>query len=372
MTAFTACCLHVGRPLVLAAVFLAASSLSAAAEAPALTGQSVNDADFAKTVETTTGVTVESRTVDRALVAKLQVLLDRKGFSVGVIDGFQGENVAKAIWALEFAEGLEPDGLLDDDVWAALAAEAIEPALVDYEITEQDVAGPFLDRVPEDFRELATLKSVAYTGPLEMLAERFHMDEDLLAELNPGKNFALPGTVVVVADPGTPIEEPQVETLEVDGRAGTVSAYDAEGLLVAFYPATVGSKESPGPRGRHQVRTVAVDPAYTYDPDVNFAQDGVTERLHIPPGPNGPVGTVWIDLTEPTYGIHGTAEPAEVDKNWSHGCVRLTNWDAHELAHLVREGTVVEFLDTGEPPAKGDAPPAEALSEKAAGEAASQ
>jgi lipoprotein-anchoring transpeptidase ErfK/SrfK len=112
---------------------------------------------------------------------------------------------------------------------------------------------------------------------------------------------------------------------------------------------------------------VAVDPEYTYDPDVNFTQGGATERLNIPPGPNGPVGTIWIDLTEPTYGIHGTAEPAEVDKNWSHGCVRLTNWDAQELAHLVREGTVVEFLDTGEPPAKRDsAAAADSAEEEAA------
>ncbi|SMF53901.1 Lipoprotein-anchoring transpeptidase ErfK/SrfK [Tistlia consotensis] len=161
--------------------------------------------------------------------------------------------------------------------------------------------------------------------------------------------FAEAGRVVVVADPGKPRAKVTIDTIEVDGKAGLVRAFDEQGRLAAFYPATVGSKDNPGPKGSHKVRTVAIDPSYTYDPEVNFTQGGVREKLEIPPGPNGPVGTVRIDLTEPTYGIHGTAEPAEIDKTWSHRCVRLTNWDADELAHLVHPGTVVTFLDGGEP-----------------------
>ncbi len=319
--------------LCLAAGPLLASAPAARAEAAGLTARAVEEASF------------EGGPLGRALVAKLQILLDRRGFSPGVIDGYEGENVVKALTALEFAESLQPDGVLDADLWAALAPEDIAPVLVDYEITEADLEGPFLEQVPEDYRKLAELERIAYTGPLEMLAERFHMDRELLAELNPDKDFAKAGTVVVVADPGPPLEEPTVESIEVDGAAGGLRAFDAEGLLVAFYPATVGSKDNPGPSGEHQVRTVAIDPTYTYDPKINFVEDGIEERLVLPPGPNGPVGSVWIDLTEPTYGIHGTAEPAEVDKSWSHGCVRLTNWDARELAELVREGTKVVFLD---------------------------
>lgn len=306
---------------------------------PALTRQAVNDASFDATGQPS----------GRALVAKAQILLDRAGFSVGVIDGLGGENTRKAIEALEFRESLIVDGELDEQVWATLAPQDIEPALIDYEITRQDVSGPFLETIPEDYRELAELERIPFTGPLELLAERFHMDEDLLEELNPGKDFAQPGTVIVVADVGEAIGEPKVERIEIDGQAGLLRAYDGAGDLVAFYPATVGSRDAPGPVGSHQVRTVALDPEYTYDPEVNFTQGGVEERLNIPPGPNGPVGSVWIDLTEPTYGIHGTAEPSQVDKNWSHGCVRLTNWDAQELAELVREGTAVEFLPPDDP-----------------------
>ncbi|MEX0759790.1 MAG: L,D-transpeptidase [Tistlia sp.] len=332
-------------PSALAVAFCVALLGSAAAsEGLPLTGQAVNDATFAKTVRTAEGATVESKSIGRALLVKLQVLLDRRSFSVGVIDGLPGDKVTEAVRALEFAESLKPDGLVDEDVWATLAAESIRPALVDYEITEADVAGPYLESVPEDVGALSKLKSVAYTGPLEMLAERFHMAEELLVELNPGKDFAEAGTVVVVADPGEPLAEPGVESLEIDGAAGRVRAFDGEGALVAAYPASVGSPAAPAPRGSHKVRTVALDPAYTH---VSSSGD---EKLHVPPGPNGPVGSAWIDLTLEGCGLHGTAEPAALDREPVQGCVRLTNWDARELAHLVREGTKVVFLEAGEAP----------------------
>lgn len=337
---FPPCLVRAARATALAfALPLALQPLSLAA-APALTGQAVNDADLE--LEPGGGM-------DRALTAKAQVLLDRAGFSVGVIDGKPGQNTRKAIEALEVRESLIVDGRLDEDVWATLAPEAIEPALIDYKITAEDVAGPFLDGLARDYRELAALERIAFTGPLELLAERFHMDEDLLKELNPGKDFTQPGTVVVVADVGEPVGETSVERIEIDGKAGSLRAYDGAGLLVAFYPATVGSRDTPGPSGNHKVRTVALEPEYTYDPAVNFTRDEIEERLVLPPGPNGPVGSVWIDLTQPTYGIHGTAEPALIDKEWSYGCVRLTNWDAAELAALVREGTAVDFLSSDDP-----------------------
>jgi lipoprotein-anchoring transpeptidase ErfK/SrfK len=109
------------------------------------------------------------------------------------------------------------------------------------------------------------------------------------------------------------------------------------------YPATIGSQAVPAPSGIHKVAAIARDAAYYYRPDVNFQQGDNTEPLTIPPGPNNPIGTTWIDLTEPTYGIHGTPEPARIDKTNSHGCVRLTNWDVEELAGLIAKGVPVEF-----------------------------
>jgi lipoprotein-anchoring transpeptidase ErfK/SrfK len=116
-------------------------------------------------------------------------------------------------------------------------------------------------------------------------------------------------------------------------------------VLISVYPATIGSEETPSPSGTHKVKGVARMPPYTYNPKVNFQQGKNTKVLKLPSGPNGPVGTVWIDLTEPTYGIHGTPEPSLIDKTGSHGCVRLTNWDVEELAAMVRPGVIVAFVD---------------------------
>ncbi|MHB1109785.1 MAG: L,D-transpeptidase, partial [Devosia sp.] len=171
---------------------------------------------------------------------------------------------------------------------------------------------------------------------------RFHMDADLLEALNPGTAYRA-GDVVFVAAFG-PNRTGKVARIEADKSLRQVRAYDASGTLLAAYPATIGSQETPSPTGTHVVQGVATMPDYTYNPKVNFQQGDNTEILKIPPGPNGPVGTIWIDLSQPTYGIHGTPEPSLIDKVASHGCVRLTNWDAEELAELVTPGVTVEFL----------------------------
>ncbi len=132
-------------------------------------------------------------------------------------------------------------------------------------------------------------------------------------------------------------------TLIADKVNAQLTGYDASGKLVVAYPATIGSEELPSPSGTHVVDAIAIDAAYYYNPDINFKQGANTEKLTLPPGPNNPIGTTWIDLSEPTYGIHGTPEPSKIDKTYSHGCVRLTNWDVEELATLVRKGVTVEF-----------------------------
>ena len=190
---------------------------------------------------------------------------------------------------------------------------------------------------------MAELEWLCDSGSREMLAERFHMSETLLDLLNPSADFNAVGTDIYVAAPGDNAQG-KVSRIEVDRSEGQLVAFAGKDFLAA-YPATIGSKGNPSPSGTHKVKAVVPDPSYTYDPDRNFQQGDNTEPLEIAPGPNGPVGSVWIDLSEPTYGIHGTADPELVDKTKSHGCVRLTNWDAKELAALVEVGVPVEFRE---------------------------
>nr|WP_281379017.1 L,D-transpeptidase [Chthonobacter rhizosphaerae] len=278
------------------------------------------------------------------MVVKMQVLLDRAGMSPGVIDGYMGLNVRKAIVAFEAAQGLPADGVMDGATWSALSLYETEAVLAPYTLTEDDVAGPFVPHLPSDYGEMAKLPGLAYRDPAERLAERVHMDLEFLQQLNPGADFTRAGTVVTVARPGKPVRA-KVAHVVADKRAKQVVAYDAAGRIVAAYPATIGSASLPSPSRRHTVEAIAINPDYWYRPDVNFRQGNNTKPLRLPPGPNGPVGSVWIDLSEPTYGIHGTPNPDAIDKGFSHGCVRLTNWDADELAHMVAKGVPVDFVD---------------------------
>jgi len=278
------------------------------------------------------------------LMLKAQILLDRAGASPGVIDSLNGGNVAKAVAAVETVLNLPIDGRLDPKVWAALGGDTASPVLVFYTITDQDVAGPFIEHIPEDYAEQAKLPCLCFTGPAEMFAERFHMDIKLLKALNPGADFKQPGATIVVADVnGQPVTG-KIARIEADKRNRQLRAYDAMNRLIVAYPATIGSADNPSPSGTHRVEGVAPHPVYYYDPK-HFVQGKNLSKLQLPPGPNNPVGAVWIDLSEPGYGIHGTPEPSRIDKTGSHGCVRLTNWDVQELAPLVEPGVTVEFID---------------------------
>jgi lipoprotein-anchoring transpeptidase ErfK/SrfK len=275
------------------------------------------------------------------LVAKVQILLDRNGASPGVIDGYPGENVEKAIAAFETMNELEADGAMDDKVWAALIKTG-GPVLMSYTITENDLSG-LVEHVPEDYSEMAEMEHVGYASVEEKLAERFHMSLEFLKLLNPDADFST-GSEIVAADGGQDADA-DVARIEVDKKQAQLRAFTASGDMVAAYPVTVGSDQLPSPSGTHKVVAIAREANYTYQPDKNFQQGDNDEPLILPPGPNNPVGGIWIDLSEPTYGLHGTPEPNLIDKTPSHGCVRMTNWDARELAEMVSKGTVVEFID---------------------------
>jgi len=276
-------------------------------------------------------------------VAALQVLLDRKGASPGVIDGRFGGNMDKALAAYREITGENLHSTDTDKIKAALAASGGD-AFTTYTITAEDAAGPFVASVPEDYGAKAKLDRLSYTSVSEKLAERFHMDESYLKALNPDANFNRPGTVIKVANTGGDVTT-EVTRVVADKGKKQVRAYDQLGKLVAAYPATIGSADTPSPSGVHKVSRVAFNPEYTYNPNLNFKQGDNNKILTIPPGPNGPVGSIWIALDRPTYGVHGTPEPSKIGKTESHGCVRLANWDASELAKLVKPGVPVEFVD---------------------------
>jgi len=279
----------------------------------------------------------------KAMIARMQVLLDRNGFSPGVIDGQYGPNMQKALDAWTLAKGTDLLAFDEAELDAALGASG-GSAFVSYTITQADVRGPFVPAIPADYSQKARLETLAYTSPREMLAETFHMDENYLARLNPGANFDAPGTTIRVAAPATN-RTGTVTRIVADKALKQLRAYDAQRSLMASYPATIGSTDTPSPSGKVTVERIAFDPDYTYNPAVNFKQGDNDRVLVIPPGPNGPVGSIWIALSKPTYGIHGTPEPDRIGKTYSHGCIRLTNWDAYELARMVDKGVTVEFTD---------------------------
>jgi lipoprotein-anchoring transpeptidase ErfK/SrfK len=275
-------------------------------------------------------------------VAALQVLLDRGGASPGVIDGRFGSNVDKALAAYNEITGSNLKSTDAIGIQAALVKSGGD-AFASYTTTPEDAAGPYVASIPEDYSKKAQLDRMGYTSVTEALAERFHMDEAYLKALNPDANFNRPGTIIKVANFGRLVATP-VARIIADKANKQVRAYDAAGKLIAAYPATIGSSDTPSPSGTHTVSRVVFDPNYTYNPNINFKQGENDKVLTIPPGPNGPVGSVWIALDKPTYGIHGTPEPSKIGKTESHGCVRLTNWDARELAKIVSPGVTVEFV----------------------------
>ncbi|MEI9892142.1 MAG: L,D-transpeptidase [Caulobacteraceae bacterium] len=281
---------------------------------------------------------------DPALV-RAEVLLDRAGFSPGVIDGKTGENLKHAVAAYASAHGLSSSGALDQPVWDALTGGDAAPVAQSYQITAEDEAGPFIGDPPKDYEALAKLPALGYSTPLQMLAEKFHMDQGPAEGAEPGGRFQQGGR-----HPGDSRPAPGAADLRGDadrGRQelGEVRAYDASGKLTAYYPASVGSTERPAPSGNFTVRAVAPHPAYYYDPKrLTFEPLGAKGALKIAPGPNNPVGATWIALNVATYGIHGSPDPTTIGKRQSHGCVRLTNWDAIELGKAVRRGVKVQFL----------------------------
>lgn len=328
------------------ALMALAVMVSAAAAAPSLDPNEVNRARFEP------GRPNSGETVDPAIL-RLQVLLDRAGFSPGEIDGRDGENTRKAMAAFARSRDLPAQGG-PTAALETLVSEDDRPVLTTARIERSDADYRFVSEIPGRMEEQAGLERLAYRTPAERIGERYHMSPALLDALNPGRDLDRAGEEIVVAavepmtlEPGKrdARAKPRVTRVEIDKSARQLVAFGADGRRLAVMPASVGSEEKPAPSEDTSVKGVAYRPDYTYNPDYAFRGVSADKKFVIAPGPNNPVGVVWIDLAIPSYGIHGTPEPSKVGKTASHGCIRLTNWDAMTLAAWVGPGTEVVFLD---------------------------
>lgn len=302
-----------------------------------------------------------------------QVLLDRAGFSSGVIDGHFGDLAVSATKAFQESAGLEPTGIVDEQTWAALRTNGNPPAFVTVSV---DMNVEVADgRLPSKPQQQAKLKALSYETLVEAVAEKYHTTPAALAKLNPGVEVSAGATLRV---PNVQIDSTQeavasvsvsgktarattsaqkwsttLESLSVATQQVTVAklvvvksgkylrALDPSGQILAQFPATIGSTKNPSPTGDLTLRTIAYNPTYNYDPEV-LDKPG-SKKFKLPPGPNNVVGVVWLDLSKENYGIHGTAEPSQIGRAASHGCIRLTNWDAAKLAQMVKPGITVSF-----------------------------
>ncbi|UIP95851.1 L,D-transpeptidase family protein [Acinetobacter johnsonii] len=276
--------------------------------------------------------------------ARAHVMLNNAHASPGAIDGMSGKNTLKAIASFQQMSGLKATGTLTKETWdALLASQGSKPAFIEYTITEADLKGPYAASIPRDYALQAKMKGLYYTRVTEMLGEKFHMDEDFLQKLNPKATFKKAGEKIIVANIRNEVPE-DIHLIVAHKGAKQLYLFNSRNQMIGSFPATIGSSDTPSPTGTYKVTGVAPNPWYSYSPS-NFVQGKNLKPLSLPPGPNGPVGNIWIGLSKKSFGIHGTPNPSAISKTASHGCIRLTNWDANDLGKKVKSGVTVKFLE---------------------------
>ncbi len=272
-------------------------------------------------------------------IVQAQVALDWLGLSPGIIDGKFGPRTASAVMTFQQLHELPITAELDRKTMKLLTPLA-NARLVRYSIRPEDIEG--LTGIPENWSARSLLKRLNHETVLECLAERSHADERLLRKLNPGVvdwDRLKPGQTITMFD-FSGCEANPAERVEISLTDKTVTLISPDEKMLARFHCSVGANPENRPTGTFRVTSVLHNPPYAFDPKL-YPESGLTERLTIPPGPNNPVGTVWIGISRPGFGIHGTPDPQEVGRTGSHGCFRLTNWDTERVARMVRPGTPV-------------------------------
>lgn len=274
---------------------------------------------------------------------EVQIALARADFSCGVIDGVRGAKTAAALKAFQDTRGLDPTGDLDDDTRTALALES--PPLKKVVITADDLG--HLQPLSPTWVGKSEQSELAYETPIEMASAHAHASEKLIRTLNPSVDWTriMPGTTITVPDPERSTPRDHAARIEIRLSDRILEAYNGDGALIAFFPVSIGRLAEKRPVGELHVVAIIPNPDYTFDPD-NFPESeeaqSIGRKLTLPPGPKNPVGLAWIGLDRPGYGIHGTPLPANVGRSESHGCFRLTNWDAVTLLGLVSQNLLVD------------------------------
>ena len=302
----------------------------------------------------------------------LQIFLDRHNFSCGVIDGVWGEGSRKAMRAWQASQGVRQSDWVDVDLYVRLA-KMPEP-LMRYTLTAEDealVTGP----MPSTWAERAQLRLMGYDTLGACVAERFHTSERTLRNLNPEivnwpDDLAAGVTLTVPNVRMAALEKPATLVIALDDCV--LAGYGADGTMRLRFPCSIARNKARLPEvGEVTIRNMAPAPNYTYDP-VNYGQDPSVGKMVVPAGPRNPVGSRWIGLSLPGYGIHGSPRPNTVGRPESLGCFRLTNWNAEKLFELVRTGMPVKILRTlpERLPAEGEAAPEAPADRPAESEAA--
>lgn len=296
-----------------------------------------------------------------------QVILDSLGFSPGIVDGRDGQSLTAALKAFQSTRGLQTSGKLDRATLGALHEYRARRPVTRVTLDPAMLQGPYINPIPKELEKQAGLPSLGYTRPLEKLAEMFHTTPEILVELNPGGGAIKPGATFVfpnvlpasrdyasdlkpewrqtLTDLNVEARQPAGDHIVVDKSEKVLKVFDADDRLVAQFSATTGSQHDPLPIGTWKINVVDTNPKFHYNPDLFWDAKKDDEKAMLPPGPNGPVGVVWLDLSKEHYGIHGTPEPQNIARTQSHGCIRLTNWDAARLALMVRPGTEAVFQE---------------------------
>lgn len=279
-------------------------------------------------------------------VLKLQIFLDYHGYSVGEIDGQWGYNTERALYVYQKNNGITPTGQIDDKILQRLNGFK-DGYLLEYTVTSKDVEGPFYT-IPRTYPEQGKMKFLPYESAAEGLGEKFHCSQTLLKKLNPGIDFdnLRPGQQILALNTIDGIDDKRgkVSLIRISKKNKWIEAFDSEGRFMFYYPSTLGTYRDEIPEGKYSVQSVIRNPPFKYKPSLMWDAKPGEKEVDIPPGPNSPVGNIWIGTSRPSVGIHGTPNPENISKNFSHGCIRTCNWDAKQLASRISTGTPIEFV----------------------------